>query len=342
MSKYSEMLKFNEQEYRKSAELIREARPIAEKAADEISKKGYKNIFFTAVGGSLAPMLAMGEIAKQLTELPVFVEQAAELMVRGHRALGKDSVIITLSKSGDTKETVAIAKWCKENGMDVVCCTKNPNSPLAQASKYVIPMRHENGVEYEYMLLYWFFLRLLKNNGDFTDYDEFADQLMKLPENLLEAKYKFDPIAKEAAKNYYKEPYMIWIGDGETWGETYLFSMCLLEEMQWLRTKSVTSSEFFHGTLELVEDDVCVFLIKGAGKCRVLDERAERFLKEHTKKLTVIDTMDFVLDGIDEKYRWIIAPTIASTVLVDRLAFHFEDNTKHSLDIRRYYRQFDY
>ena len=51
---------------------------------------------------------------------------------------------------------------------------------------------------------------------------------------------------------------------------------------------------------------------------------------------------DFKLEGIDEKYRWIIAPTIASTILVDRLAFHFEDNTKHSLDIRRYYRQFNY
>lgn len=342
MSKYSTMLKFNEQEYRKSADLIREVRPEIEKIADEISSKGYRNIFFTAVGGSLAPMLAMGEIAKQLTEIPVFVEQAAELMVRGHKSLGKNSIVITLSKSGDTKETVAIAKWCKENEIDVICCTKNSDSPLGKSSKYIIPMRHENGVEYEYMLLYWLFLRLLKNKGDFDEYDEFADQLMKLPENLLEAKYKFDFRAKEIAAKYYNEPYMIWIGDGETWGETYLFSMCLLEEMQWLRTKSVTSSEFFHGTLELVEKDVCVFLIKGAGKTRVLDERAERFLKEHTEKLTVIDTMDFELNGIDEKYRWIIAPTIASTVLVDRLAFHFEDNTKHSLDIRRYYRQFDY
>lgn len=86
MSKYGEMLKFNEEEYRKSAELIREARPYAEKVADELSVRGYKNIFFTAVGGSLAPMMAMGEIAKQVTEKPVFVEQAAELLVRGHKS----------------------------------------------------------------------------------------------------------------------------------------------------------------------------------------------------------------------------------------------------------------
>ena len=336
------MLKFNEQEYRTSMKLICEARPDAERAADELTKRGYKNIFFTAVGGSLAPMMAIGEMAKQTTTLPVFIEQAAELLVRGNKNLSKDSIVVTMSKSGDTKETVAIAKWCKEQGITVVCLTKNPESPLAENSEYVIPMRHENGVEYEYMLLYWFFFRLLKNNGEFDDYDTFADQLEKLPENLIKAKAKFEPVAAEIGKKYYKEPYMMWIGGGETWGETYLFSMCLLEEMQWLRTNSVTSSEFFHGTLELVEEDVCVFLIKGEGKCREIDERVERFVKQYTNKFTVIDTKDYELEGIDDRFRWILAPTIASTLLVDRLAFHFEDNTKHSLDIRRYYRQFDY
>lgn len=342
MSKYKEMLKFNEDEYRKSAELIIEAYPIAKKVADEIAIEGYENIFFSAVGGSLAPMMAIGEIAKQITKKPVFIEQAAELLTRGHKSLSNNSILITLSKSGDTKETVAMAKYAKENGIRVISLTKELNSPLALNSNYVIPMRHENGVEYEYMLLFWLFFRLMENNGDFSEYEKFAEQLKKLPENLLEAKYKFEPIAKEIGKKYYKEPYMIWIGSGETWGETYLFSMCLLEEMQWIKTKSVTSSEFFHGTLELIEKDTCVFLIKSSGKTRILDDRAEKFLKNYTEKLTIIDTQDFKLEGIDEKYSWIIAPTIASTILVDRLAFHFEDNTKHSLDIRRYYRQFNY
>lgn len=342
MSKYSQMLKFKEEEYRNSARLISESKPIAEKIADIISEEGFSNIFFSAVGGSLAPLMAMGEIAKQVTELPVYVEQAAELIVRGHKALTKNSLIITLSKSGDTKETVEMAKKYHEMGIRVVSCTKNLQSPLALNSSHVIPMKHENGVEYEYMLLFWLFFKILKNRNEFDDYENFAKQLLLLPENLLEAKLKFDPKAKEMAAKAYKEPYMIWLGDGEVWGETYLFSMCLLEEMQWLKTKSVTSAEFFHGTLELVERDTCVFLVKGSGKSRILDDRAEAFLKKYTDKLNIIDTVDFELNGIDEKYRWIISPTIASTVLVDRLAFHFEDNTKHSLDIRRYYRQFDY
>lgn len=336
------MLKFNEQEYRTSMKLICSARGEAEDVADELCKNGFKNIFFTAVGGSLAPMMAINEISKQTTEIPVFVEQAAELLLRGHKALSKDSVVITMSKSGDTKETVEIAKWCRDQGIKVVCLTKNSKSPLALNSDYLIPMQHENGVEYEYMLLYWLFFKILNNKGEFDSYKEFGDQLEKLPENLIKAKAKFEPVAKDIAKKYYNEPYMIWIGGGETWGETYLFSMCLLEEMQWIRTKSVTSAEFFHGTLELVDKDTCVFLVKGEGKCRNIDDRVEKFVKNYTDKFTVIDTKDYELDGIDDKFRWILSPTIASTLLVDRLAFHFEDNTGHSLDIRRYYRQFEY
>lgn len=102
-------------------------------------------------------MMAINEFAKELTTLPVYVEQAAELIHKGNKRLNKDSVVITLSKSGDTKESVAIAEWCKAQGIRVVAITKNADSPLAQAATWHIPMRHKNGVEYEYMLLYWLF-----------------------------------------------------------------------------------------------------------------------------------------------------------------------------------------
>lgn len=336
------MLKFNLEEYKESTKAINEHRKTAEEVAKVVNEEGYTNIFFTAVGGSLAPMMALGEMAKQLTDLPVFVEQAAELLVRPNKALSKDSIVITMSKSGDTKETVEIAKWCQENGIRVICLTKNEESPLAQASKFVVPMKHENGVEFEYMLLLWTFLKLVNLHGDFEEYDEFASQLENLPIDLLDVKAGFEDKADEIAKRHYESEYMIWIGGSEVWGETYLFSMCILEEMQWLKTKSVTPSEFFHGTLELVEKDTSVILVKGEGACRVLDDRVEKFVSNYSEKFDIIDPKEFELKHISDQYRWIVAPLVVSTMLVDRLGFHFENYTKHDLDIRRYYRQFDY
>ncbi|QQK08734.1 SIS domain-containing protein [Miniphocaeibacter halophilus] len=203
-------------------------------------------------------------------------------------------------------------------------------------------MRHKKGVEFEYILLYWFFFKLLYLNGDFEDYEEFANQLKILPDNFIKLKEAFEEKADKIAKNTYDSDYMIWIGGNEMWGETYLFSMCILEEMQWFKTKSVRSSEFFHGTLELVDETSTVFLIKGSGKTRVLDERVENFCKERAGKFVVIDPDEYALTGIDEKYRWMISPLMVSTMLVDRLAVYYEKYSHHNLDYRRYYRQFDY
>lgn len=336
------MIRFSREEYLDGARLTIESRKTAEEAADQIWREGYDNLFLTAVGGSTVPMMAAEAIVKEMTDLPVFVEQAAELAVRGNRNLTAKSVVVTLSKTGDTRETVEIAGICKGKGCRVVSFTRQEDSPLGRNSTFFIPMRHENGVEYEYMLIYWFVLRLLYLRGDFPEYPRFADQMEALPENLLRIKEEFDPRAEEIAAAYWKEPYMIWVGGNEMWGEVYMFTMCILEEMQWIRTKAVTSGEFFHGTLELVDENTAVFLVKGEGACRILDERAERFIRKYGKKYVILDPRDYDLVGIDQSFRWILAPAVISTILVDRLAAHMEAHTNHDLDYRRYYRQFDY
>lgn len=336
------MLKFDENVYLENGRLTYETREEIEQVADEVSKEGFKNIFFISVGGSISIMWPIQEMLKQLTDIPVFAEQAGEVVLTGHKQLTKDSIVIMASKSGDTKETVKAAEWCQERGYRVVSLIGKPNTPLEKASNWVIPNKALNGVEFEYMQLFMLVFKMLHNRGEFPAYERFADQLEKLPQNLLAAKKKFEPIADEIAKKYHNEPYNIWIGSGEMWGEVYLFSMCILEEMQWVRTKAVSSSEFFHGTLELVEEGVPVFLVKGEGKRRTVDERVEKFCSQHTNKLVVIDTKDYALEGIDDEFRWILAPTISSPLLVDRLARYYEKYTGHDLDIRRYYRQFDY
>ncbi len=155
------MLGFNQDEYLTSAREIIAARKQAETVADDIYDSGCSALFFASVGGSLAPMMAINEFAKELTSVPVYLEQAAELIHRGHKKLNKDAVVVTLSKSGDTKESVAIAEWCKAQGIRVVAITRHADSPLAAAASWHIPMCHKNGVEYEYMLLYWLFFRVI-------------------------------------------------------------------------------------------------------------------------------------------------------------------------------------
>ncbi len=92
-------------------------------------------------------------------------------------------------------------------------------------------MCHKNGVEYEYAAVLVILPRHFRH-GEFADYARFASQLELLPENLLQAKRQFDPRADSIAAQYHDCDYMMWIGGAEMWGEVYLFSMCILEEMQ--------------------------------------------------------------------------------------------------------------
>ncbi len=104
------MLGFNQDEYLTSAREIIAARKQAETVADDIYDSGCSALFFASVGGSLAPMMAINEFAKELTSVPVYLEQAAELIHRGHKKLNKDAVVVTLSKSGDTER---VGRHCR-------------------------------------------------------------------------------------------------------------------------------------------------------------------------------------------------------------------------------------
>lgn len=336
------MLTFDQELYNENSRITIETRKDVEKVADEISKEGFKNIFFVSVGGSFAIMQPIEEMIKQITDIPVFVENAAEIIITGHRQLSKDSLIIMASKSGNTEDSVAAAEMFNKKGYRIVSMIGERNSPMEKLSRWIVHNKATRGVEFQYILLYFLVFKLLANRSEFPDYPEFADQLEKLPANLLAAKKQFEPIADKIAKKYAKEPYNIWVGSGEMWGEVYFSSMCVFEEYLWVRTKAVTSAEFFHGTLELVEKDVPVFLVKGEGLRRVLDDRVEKFCEQYTNKLVVIDTKEFELKGIDDKFRWIMAPTISSTILVDRLGRYYEKYTGHTFGDVRYYRQVNY
>lgn len=336
------MRNFDVKKYMEEGKTAYSKRADIEKMADQLTKRGYNNIVVIGIGGTWAEWHPVVHVMRHYTDLPIYLENAAELCIKtDKRYLTKDSLVITASASGNTKEILEAVKMCKEMGIEVAGFSKDMETPLAKELDYIIA-NPCGDCEHSYMMFFMLGLRLLYNRGEFPAYEKFADQMANLHDNLLRIREEFEPRAAGIARDYAREPYNIFIGSGTLWGETYLFSMCILEEMQWVRTKSVTSADFFHGTLELVEKDVPVFLFKGEDEYRPLDERVERFCEKLTDKLVVIDTKDYALEGIDDEFRVICSPMILTSLVTERLAAHYELNTGHSLDFRRYYRQFEY
>jgi fructoselysine-6-phosphate deglycase len=117
--------------------------------------------------------------------------------------------------------------------------------------------------------------------------------------------------------------------------------MCILEEMQWIRTRPVHASDFFHGTLELVEEGVSVIVFSGEDESRPLTERVAQFAPRFTDKVHVFDTKDFDLPGISAETRALISPVLLATAF-ERISAHLEILRNHPLTTRRYYKKLEY
>ena len=332
------MVKFDENQILKNGEYIYAQRTEIEKIADAVCEKGFDNILFTSSGGSLAMMQPFDYMISVMSNLNVQSQISAELLVEGNNHLTDKTLVFMASKSGDTKETVAAAKYVKEKGATIVSVLGVDNSPLGELSDYSVIYKDGRPQEY---VLYMLIGKLLENKGFFDDYKQFADELKNLPAALVSVGKASEPKARAYAEKYKDDPYQIWIGSGNLWGPTYSFAMCVLEESQWLRTKSVTSPEFFHGTIELVEKGVCVALNMTEGQTRKLDQRVKDFVGQYTDDFTVFDTADYELPGISDKFRWMLSPVVINAVL-SRVSKNFEQIRDHSLDIRRYYRKVEY
>ncbi|WP_143633846.1 SIS domain-containing protein [Streptomyces sp. 1-11] len=333
------MLKFNEAEFVSQTQSLLALRPEIEKTVDRLADEGYDNVLLVGAGGTYAQMWPYEHLARRQSLLPVRAAVAAELVVSGDARLGERTVAVFTSVSGTTEDSLRAIEYCRARGAHTIGFTGHPESPVARNVDTAL-ISEPKAWPFDVQLLL-FMGRLLSRRGEFEGYERLADELAELPRVLVDVARRAEPVAADFAEAHKDTDYHFLIGGGNLWGFTYLYSMCILEEMQWLRTTRVHSAEFFHGSLELLEEDTSVIVFQGEDETRALTDRAEAFAKRVSKDVTVFDTRDYPLDGISPEFRGLLAPLVLDTVM-DRVSKHLERVRDHSLDLRRYYRVMDY
>ncbi|MBA1246212.1 SIS domain-containing protein [Pseudomonas luteola] len=305
--------------------------------------RGLENIFFVGAGGAGILMGPATQILKDKSTFPVFNEIAAELVLKKHRSLGEKSLVILPSLSGTTKETIAAAKYCKSLGATTISLVGHASSPLAAETDYNFINFAEDDTSCEsfYIQSFAVAFKILECTEEAGAYKELIAEFEKLPNTLLQVKTEIETEAEKFAERFQREPYHIITGSGYAWAEAYYYGMCILEEMQWIKTRPVHASDFFHGTLELLEDNVSVLLMKGEDVTRPLQDRVEKFARTITQKVTVFDTSKYAADKISSTFRGYFSPILLATML-ERVSCHLEKVREHPLTTRRYYRRIDY
>ncbi|MCR4632695.1 MAG: SIS domain-containing protein [Erysipelotrichaceae bacterium] len=320
-------------------------RPQIEAIIDEIWKNGFDSIFFMGIGGTWASALQVEVYMRGRSSLPVYVENAAEFLTTGNKRFTKDSVLIYSSVSGNTKEMVELVDKVKGIGARVFAFIDTPGSVLTKADKqdYLVVYKMNEQLKF-YMVANY----LMYKNGEFEDYDRYNKEMETyLAEALITVEKEADAWAYDYAEKkvaFLKEhpdlPHY-FVGCGNQYGATYSYAMCYWEEQMWIRTKSISAPEFFHGMQEIIVEDTPVTLFIGEDEQRPLAERVARFLPKVCGNYTVIDTKEFELKGISEGYRGSISHHVMRAVNA-RVDAYMELFLRHPLSVRRYYRQFDY
>ncbi|MBQ6366991.1 MAG: SIS domain-containing protein [Erysipelotrichaceae bacterium] len=314
-----------------------------ESILDKIFEKEVRDIYFVGIGGTLASAMQAETYIQSRCALNVFALSAAVFNCGGKQKAGKGDLFIYSSVSGTTKEMVEMTAKAKEKGITLLAFVDTPDTPLANSADYCVCSPKNEQLKFFMICNY-----LLKRNGLFPDYDRYNAQMEEyLAKGLADISESFEEQAKAYAhqkcawlKQHPEMPHY-FVAAGTQYGAAVSHGMCYWEEQLWIRTRVVHSAEFFHGLLEVIDENTPVTLFIEEGNERPLSLRVKAFLEKINSNHLFLDSADYPLPGIDEKYR----PSVTHLIfraLNDRIDAWLEYDLDHSLDIRRYYRQFNY
>lgn len=305
--------------------------------------EGMQRLYFMGTGGVQLLTLPAVALAETRSTFPVGAHLPAQVVLDPPAGLDSKALVIIPSLSGTTKESVRLLSFLKERGVRTVSLTGHADTPLAQDADYTFTNFAEDDTSSEsfYLQTLLIVLSLLAERGEYEDFDGTVAELQALPTLLVEAKAAYEDEAARLAETIKDDTYHIFTGAGSAWPEAHYYGMCILEEMQWIRTRPVHAADFFHGTLELVEPGVSVVLLKGEDRSRPLADRVETFAKRYTDKVRILDAASVKLPGISLGVRAMISPILLATLL-ERVSAHLEVLRNHPLTTRRYYKRVEY
>lgn len=318
------------------------AKPIDDAIGREFDL-GMRRIAFWGVGGVAFLNMPAARLLQTQSSFPTYVDMGAEVIHSGNVNVGPGTLVVFTSVSGTTKEAITALEYAKSRGARVLTLTGVKDSPLSKLAdvNFFNECADPTSSENFYIQTLLVALSVMRRADQYPHYDRVVSELEKLPPQLVRVKEQFEERAAAFAEEIKGEQHHIVTGSGNAWFEAWYYAMCILEEMQWIWTRPIHASDFFHGTLELLEADTSIWILKGEDSARVLAERVERFAKTVSNKVRVFDTKDFDLAGLSDDVRALVSPIVFAAAF-QRLSTHLERVRDHALTTRRYYKKGDF
>ncbi len=226
-------------------------------------------IIIIACGTSWHAGLVAEYVIEEFARIPVEVEYASEFRYRNPIITSKD-VIIAISQSGETADTLAAIKLAKEKGAFVFGVCNVVGSSISRethAGAYThagpeIGVASTKAFTTQITVLTMIALRLAKAKGTMSnsDFHRYLQELEVIPEKVAEALSSTNEIAKEIASIYKDAPNCLYLGRG------YNFPVALegalkLKEISYIHAEGYPAAEMKHGPIALIDEKMPVVVI---------------------------------------------------------------------------------
>ena len=312
----------------------------------KLATDGIHHIYFVACGGSQASLMPVQYMFNRELRTPSHVYTSNEFNYATPKDFDGNTLVITLSHSGTTPETVAAAQKATDAGAVSICLSNVEDSPLWKAGTN--PVHYDHGPEVapeekNQGILFSLAFELLKvlDPEQEARWQKGVEAVSHLSECREDALATYGERAKQWGSDNKREQIIYTMGSGANYGEMYSTASCWFMEMQWINSNAIHSGEYFHGPFEITDFDVPFVMIVSNGATRHLDERARNFVTKFSQNVFVIDEQDFKFPGVDASVAEYVAPIVAGYVvraMVESIAHH----RGHDLGVRRYMWQMEY
>ncbi|MCQ2533358.1 MAG: glutamine--fructose-6-phosphate transaminase (isomerizing) [Clostridia bacterium] len=225
--------------------------------------KSFSSIYIAACGSAWHVGVQAQYVIEELTDIPVRVELASEFRYRKNK-LDKNALVIVVSQSGETADSLAALRMAKDLGIKTMAIVNVVGSSIAREADYCmytlagpeISVATTKAYSCQLICAFLLAIKFGQVRGSVDNADYYIDELLSIPDKISKILDDKERIQWFAAK-YANAHDIFFIGRGVD------YSICLegslkMKEISYIHSEAYAAGELKHGTISLIEDGTLV------------------------------------------------------------------------------------
>jgi glucosamine--fructose-6-phosphate aminotransferase (isomerizing) len=274
---------------------------------------------------------------EELSGTPAHAETASEFRYR-QSTLSQSDLVIAISQSGETADTLAAVRMAKEKGAKVLSICNTVGAAIPRAADYNLYTHcgPELGVastkafigQLSALAVFTMHAALARGTLSEPDARELVDQLVRLPGDIRAA-LKLDPQVLDIAGKFHKKGHFLFIGRGLNY-PIALEGALKLKEISYVHAEGYAAGEMKHGPIAIIDEDVSIVAI--ATRAKTYDKMASNCQEAKARGAQVIALVTEgmpPLPGADYQIKLPPVPELLSPIVnivpLQLFAYHIAD-----------------